>query len=103
MTLGNVVGLAQRSVKRMLAYSSIAHTGYILVALASFNPSQVTGPNGNQAVASLLFYLFAYVFMNMGAFGLVIWMERNGGTEYLDDFRGLSTVGARCPPRPCSS
>jgi NADH-quinone oxidoreductase subunit N len=91
MTAGNIIGLAQRSVKRMLAYSSIAHTGYIMVALASYNPSQVTGPNGNQAVASLLFYLFAYVFMNMGAFGLVIWMERNGGTEYLDDFRGLSS------------
>ncbi|MGI8588709.1 MAG: NADH-quinone oxidoreductase subunit N [Chloroflexia bacterium] len=93
MTLGNVVGLAQRSVKRMLAYSSIAHTGYIMVALASYNPAQVAagGTAGNQAVGSLLFYLFAYVFMNMGAFGLVIWMEQNRRTEYLDDFRGLSS------------
>jgi NADH-quinone oxidoreductase subunit N len=91
MTLGNVTALNQRSVKRMLAYSSIAHTGYILIAVASFDPAKVAGANGNQAVASLLFYLFAYVFMNMGAFGLVIWMERNGGTEYLDDFRGLSS------------
>ncbi|HUS15747.1 MAG TPA: NADH-quinone oxidoreductase subunit N, partial [Chloroflexia bacterium] len=92
MTLGNIIGLSQRSVKRMLAYSSIAHTGYILVALASYNPGLVTQANvGNQAIGSMLFYLFAYVFMIMGAFGLVIWMERNGGTEYLDDFRGLST------------
>ncbi len=91
MTVGNVIGLSQRSVKRMLAYSSIAHTGYVMVALAAYNPALIGGANGNQALASLLFYLFAYVIMNMGAFGLVIWMERNGGTEYLDDFRGLST------------
>ncbi len=91
MTLGNVTALMQRSVKRMLAYSSIAHTGYILIAVAAFNPGQVSGPNANQAVASLLFYLFAYVFMNMGAFGLIIWLERNGGDENLETFRGLSS------------
>jgi NADH-quinone oxidoreductase subunit N len=91
MTVGNVIALVQRSVKRMLAYSSIAHTGYILVAVASYDPTKVAGVNGNQAVASILFYLFAYVFMNMGAFGLVIWMERHGGTEFLNDYRGLSS------------
>src|SRR5690349_7352695 len=91
MTVGNVIALAQRSVKRMLAYSSIAHTGYILVAVASFEPTIVAGVNGNHSVASILFCLFTYVFMNMGAFGLVIWMERNGGTEFLSDYRGLSS------------
>src|SRR4051794_25793478 len=69
MTLGNVVAVAQRSVKRMLAYSSIAHTGYVLVGLASY-----TALNHTQAISSVLFYLFSYMFMNMGAFGVVVWL-----------------------------
>src|SRR5205085_2185006 len=85
MTLGNIVAVAQRSVKRMLAYSSIAHTGYILVGLAAY-----TSSNNTQAVSSVLFYLFSYMFMNMGAFGVIVWLQRNGGTDFLPDFRGLS-------------
>jgi NADH-quinone oxidoreductase subunit N len=85
MTLGNVVGVTQRSVKRMLAYSSIAHTGYVLVALASYTPS-----NQTQAISSMLFYLFSYLFMNMGAFGVIVWLQRQGATDFLEDFRGLS-------------
>src|SRR5438309_3921768 len=85
MTLGNVVAISQRSVKRMLAYSSIAHTGYVLVGLASFTPQNETA-----AVSSVLFYLFSYLFMNMGAFGVVIWLQRQGGSDFLEDFRGLS-------------
>jgi NADH-quinone oxidoreductase subunit N len=85
MTLGNVVAVAQRSVKRMLAYSSIAHTGYILVGLASY-----TATNQTQAISAVLFYVFSYLFMNMGAFGVVVWVQRNGGTDFLEDFRGLS-------------
>lgn len=88
MTLGNVVGVTQRSVKRMLGYSSIAHTGYMLVGLAAFTANPT---NQNQAVASLLFYLFSYMFMNMGAFGVVVWMQRNGATDNLESFRGLSS------------
>jgi NADH-quinone oxidoreductase subunit N len=90
MTLGNVVGLMQNSVKRMLAYSSIAHTGYLLVGVASFQPALARDPATNDAVASILFYLFSYVIMNIGAFGLVVWLQHNRGTEFLDDFRGLS-------------
>jgi NADH-quinone oxidoreductase subunit N len=86
MTVGNVVAVTQRSVKRMLAYSSIAHTGYILIGLASYTPA-----NREQAISSILFYLFSYLFMNMGAFGVVIWLQHNGGTDSLDSFRGLST------------
>ena len=86
MTLGNVVAISQRSVKRMLAYSSIAHTGYVLVGLASYNAL-----DHRQSISSILFYLFSYMFMNMGAFGVVVWVQRNGGTDFLESFRGLST------------
>jgi len=81
--------VTQRSVKRMLAYSSIAHTGYILVGLASY--SQASTDLAKQSISSMLFYLFAYLFMNMGAFGVVVWLQRQGGTDFLEDFRGLST------------
>jgi NADH-quinone oxidoreductase subunit N len=88
MTLGNVVAVSQRSVKRMLAYSSIAHTGYVLVGLSAFTGSAA---NQQEAVSSVLFYLFSYLFMNMGAFGVIVWLQRQGGTDFLQDFRGLST------------
>lgn len=86
MTLGNVVAVSQRSVKRMLAYSSIAHTGYMLIGLASFTPG-----NPQSALSSIMFYLFSYLFMNMAAFGVVIWLQRQGLTDSMDSFRGLST------------
>jgi NADH-quinone oxidoreductase subunit N len=86
MVLGNVAAIAQRNVKRMLAYSSIAHTGYMLVGLASFLP----GPN-DQGIPALLFYSFAYVFMNIGAFGVVIWIQAHGGGTDLDDYSGLAS------------
>ena len=85
MTLGNVVGVSQRNVKRMLAYSSIAHTGYILLGLSAYAPG-----DPNQAVSSVLFYTFAYTIMNMGAFGIIVWLQHNRGGETLDDFSGLS-------------
>ncbi len=89
MTVGNVIAVMQRSVKRMLAYSSIAHTGYILIGLASY-----TDANREQSISSILFYLFSYLFMNMGAFGIIIWLQHNGGTDSLDSFRGLSSWAA---------
>jgi NADH-quinone oxidoreductase subunit N len=88
MTLGNVVGVMQRSVKRMLAYSSIAHTGYVLVGLASYTSAPA---QQQQAISSMLFYLFSYLFMNLGAFGVIVWVQRNGLTDSLESFRGLST------------
>ena len=71
MGLGNLVAIAQRSVKRMLAYSSIAHTGYILVGIASFQAAT----EGEIAISSVLFYNFAYTFMNLGAFAIVAWLQ----------------------------
>jgi NADH-quinone oxidoreductase subunit N len=86
MTVGNVLALAQRNMKRMLAYSSIAHAGYLLVALTA------GGANGG---AAALFYLLVYAFMNLGAFGVVIALGRRGEpNENLDDYAGL---GFRAP------
>ena len=62
MTVGNIIALVQDNIKRMLAYSSIAHTGYILVAFLSA---------GELGIASILYYLLAYTFMNIGAFALI--------------------------------
>jgi NADH-quinone oxidoreductase subunit N len=67
MTLGNLAALRQTSLKRMLAYSSIAHAGYILVALVPGTPEGAT---------AALFYLFTYAFMNIGAFAIVIALEK---------------------------
>jgi len=63
MTTGNVIAIAQTNIKRMLAYSGIAHAGYLLVALASASP---------RGAASILFYLLVYAAVNLGAFGMVI-------------------------------
>ena len=67
MTVGNVVAIAQTNIKRMLAYSSIAHAGYLLVALVAAN---------QLGAVSLLYYLLAYTLMNLGAFGVVILVGR---------------------------
>jgi NADH-quinone oxidoreductase subunit N len=84
MTLGNLVALTQTNVKRMLAYSSIAHTGYMLVGLAAFAAGQIGGLQG------LLFYGAAYSFMNLGAFAIVAAVQRRAGvTSNLDTFAGL--------------
>src|SRR5262249_2622126 len=70
MTLGNLVALTQDNVKRMLAYSSIAHTGYMLVGLAAFAGGQVNG------ISALLFYGAAYAFMNLGAFAAIAALQK---------------------------
>ncbi|MGH9175785.1 MAG: NADH-quinone oxidoreductase subunit N, partial [Vicinamibacterales bacterium] len=91
MAFGNIVAIAQRDVKRMLAYSSIGHTGYILAGLAAF--STIT-PEGENSISSVLYYLFAYAFMNIGAFAVVTWLQHAGHGTTIDDFNGL---GARSP------
>ncbi len=84
MTLGNLVALTQDNVKRMLAYSSIAHTGYMLVGLAAFAGGQQLGLEG------LLFYGAAYTFMNLGAFAVIAALQKRAGvTSSLDTFAGL--------------
>jgi NADH-quinone oxidoreductase subunit N len=85
MSLGNLVALTQDNVKRMLAYSSIAHTGYMLVGLAAFAAGRLDGLEG------LLFYLAAYTFMNLGAFAIISAIQkRTGVTSGLGTFAGLA-------------
>src|SRR5262249_8028009 len=68
MTLGNVVALAQRDIKRLLAYSGIAHMGYVAIALAVF---------GREALAAAIVYFFAYLVSNAGAFAAVAALYRS--------------------------
>ena len=82
MTLGNILAIRQSDVKRMLAYSSIAHAGYLMVALAA---------GGNNGVSSALFYLLAYAFFNMGAFVMITMVEGKNGTNHIDTYRGLAS------------
>ncbi len=84
MTLGNLVALTQTNVKRMLAYSSIAHTGYMLVGLAAYATGRMEGLEG------LLYYGAAYSVMNLGAFAVITALQRRAGvTSNLDTFAGL--------------
>jgi NADH-quinone oxidoreductase subunit N len=95
MTLGNLVALSQDNIKRMLAYSSIAHTGYILVGLAAFGAAAPGSAAGQAGLEALLFYAFAYAFMNLGAFAVVAALQRRPGvTSQLTTFAGL---GRRAP------
>jgi NADH-quinone oxidoreductase subunit N len=85
MTLGNLVAISQTNVKRMLAYSSIAHTGYILVGLTAY-----AADPGSGGLEAVLFYLAAYSFMNLGAFAVVAALQKRPGvTSQLDTFAGL--------------
>jgi NADH-quinone oxidoreductase subunit N len=84
MTLGNLVALQQDNVKRMLAYSSIAHTGYMLVGFAAFGAGNIKGLEG------LLYYGAAYAAMNLGAFAVIAALQkRQGVTSNLSTFAGL--------------
>ena len=82
MTIGNVTAVLQNNVKRLLAYSSIAHAGYMLLGILAYN--QV-------GLEALAFYFFAYCFMNIGAFAIVIYLRRKEivGDE-IEDFKGLA-------------
>lgn len=82
MTVGNLMALAQDSVKRMLAFSSIAHAGYLLVAVVA---------DSKEGLTALLVYLLAYTVMNVGAFGVMVALQnRQESGERLEDFRGLA-------------
>lgn len=82
MILGNIIALVQDNMKRMLAYSSIAHAGYLLVGLAAGTP---------EGYSAVLFYLLAYTIMNVGAFGVVAYYERQQGLDFTDvkNYAGL--------------
>lgn len=92
MVFGNLLAVNQMNIKRMLAYSSIAHAGYLMVAVAVLaNGSVATGmPARDQAMAGAVFYLFAYTFMTLGAFAVLVYLSARGRDyQRLDDVRGL--------------
>jgi NADH-quinone oxidoreductase subunit N len=84
MTLGNLAALWQTNVKRMFAYSSIAHAGYLLMAVAVMAPGQPAAQ-----AQPLLFYFIAYLFMNLGAFYVITIVEGRSGQVDVDGYRGL--------------
>ncbi len=89
MTIGNLAALPQRNVKRLLAYSSIAHGGYLLmggVLLANSDPDIV-----NKGISAIIFYLVVYFFMNLGAFYVVVLIANEAGSEMIEGYRGLSS------------
>jgi NADH-quinone oxidoreductase subunit N len=86
LILGNLVALVQNNIKRMLAYSSIAHAGYLLMGVAARN---------ERGLSALLFYLFAYAFTNLGAFAVVTMMARREGEDL--SFAPYSGLARRQP------
>lgn len=81
MTLGNLVALTQKNIKRLLAYSSIAHAGYILIGFVSWSLLGMT---------SVVFYLIAYLLTNLAAFGVVTTVSRVTGKNEIESYAGLS-------------
>lgn len=82
MALGNVLAIAQSNLKRMLAYSTISHVGFLLLGFLAGTP---------QGYAAAMFYAIAYGTMSAGAFGMIIYLSRSGfEAEELDDFKGLN-------------
>ena len=86
MVIGNLLAIVQHSVKRMLAYSGVAHAGYILVGVLA---------GGTAGIGAVLFYLFGYLFMNFGAFAVVAVLARPEGDG--DDYSDLDGLGFRSP------
>lgn len=82
MTVGNLAALPQQNVKRLLAYSSIAHGGYLLMGGVLLT---------SQGIGAILFYLVVYLFMNLGAFYVVVLIANEVGSEMVDGYRGLSS------------
>jgi NADH-quinone oxidoreductase subunit N len=88
MTVGNLSALNQRNLKRMLAYSGIAHAGYMLMGLAVLT---------NDGLQAILFYVVVYLIMNLGAFLVVVMIANATGNEDIDSYRGLAWRGAVVP------
>jgi len=89
MTIGNLVAIAQTNIKRMLAYSSIAHAGYLLIGLVAVGSQASATLRDPYPVSTILFYLLVYALMNVGAFSVAILINHRGkGWYQLDDYRG---------------
>ncbi len=81
MTIGNLLALPQKNIKRLLAYSSVAHAGYAMIGLVALSTF---------GAASIVFYLAAYIITNLAAFAVVILFARTAGSEEIEDYAGLS-------------
>jgi len=88
MTVGNLCALNQRNLKRMLAYSGIAHAGYMLMGVAVLS---------NDGLQAILFYVIVYLIMNLGAFLVVVMIANATGNEDIESYRGLAWRGAVVP------
>ena len=89
MTLGNLTAIRQTNIKRMLAYSSIAQAGYILIGLVAVAAMNGPAPHAFAGINGVLIYLMAYLVTNVGAFSVVIAVENRSGKVELKDYAGL--------------
>ena len=83
MTLGNLLAIQQKDVKRLLAYSSISHVGFMLMAFAFISP---------EAVRAIMLYLFIYLFMNLSAFYMAIFASNKLNAHVIDDWKGMGKI-----------
>jgi NADH-quinone oxidoreductase subunit N len=94
-TFGNLAAYGQTNIKRLLAYSTIAHAGYMMMPIAAALHMAGTNPNGaTDAISGMAFYVGAYLFMNLGAFAIVAFLRNTLRSEEIDDYAGLVR---RCP------
>ncbi|MGP1345169.1 MAG: NADH-quinone oxidoreductase subunit N [Phycisphaerales bacterium] len=101
MTVGNVLAWLQKSVKRMLAYSSVAHSGYMLVGLIAGPGNALRGEGlANNGLGAVVFYLFAYGFMNLGAFAVLACLERGDGEGSTDEADSIEDIKGLCVRSP---
>ncbi len=97
MTFGNLAALWQRNLKRLMAYSSIAQAGYLLIGVAAFSPSDWEVLVGTRpalptdmGLAGILYFVLGYAFANMAAFAVILWVEQATGSAEMDDYDGLA-------------
>jgi len=97
MTFGNLSALWQRNIKRLMAYSSIAQVGYLLIGIASFTPADWeilmgvrTAQPTDMGLPGVLYFVLGYAFANMAAFAVIIWVEHATGSAEIDDYDGLA-------------
>lgn len=94
MTVANVIGLWQTNIKRLMAYSSIAHVGYLLIGLVVAGSLGLSDPLGRQGLFASMFYITAYAFMNYGVFAVIIAVSNALDTDEIKNYAGL---GKRAP------
>ena len=92
-TFGNLAAYSQQNIKRMLAYSTIAHAGYMLMAVSALlvlQSGNSSAESGYRAIQGLLYYVWVYLFMNLGAFAIVAFIRNQTFSEEIDDYKGIA-------------